>query len=406
MRIAMLHWAFPPTIGGVETHLFMVCPALARRGHQVGVLTGAINGETQEELWQGVYLRRTPLLDLNSLTPALIEEKRAAIAEEMNRFFTTFKPDLVHAHNMHYFSPVHTEILMEFKKRYGFPVILTAHNVWEDELFKEMLRFRHDWDGIIAVSHFIKREMVAAGYPAEKIVVIHHGLAYRHFLARTENPEIRRVIREAAGDKKIIFHPARMSLAKGSDVVVKAFRRVKETCPSTFLLLAGTDKTVDWGAVQQKEIAQIKELIHYLGLEKDILIRFFSWEEIPAAYRESDIVVYPSAFQEPFGIALLEAMALGKPLVVTRVGGMPEIVLDGETGFVVPPRDPEALADKLIFLLQHPEKAQELGEKALKRFKEKFSLEEMLKAMTNYYHLIWRRSTREKGAPSYSAAGR
>ncbi|MGO0122759.1 glycosyltransferase family 4 protein [Desulfothermobacter acidiphilus] len=406
MRIAMLHWAFPPTIGGVETHLAMVCPALVRRGYQVAVLAGSIDAEERVELWEGVYLRRTPLLDLNSLTPENIARQKENIARELERFCATFKPDVLHAHNFHYFSPIHTELLMEVKRRHGFPVILTAHNVWEDSLFREMLRFRHDWDGIIAVSHFIKREMVAAGYPADKITVIHHGLAYRQFLAHGEHAALRQFIRQVAGPRKIIFHPARMSLAKGSDVVVKAFHQVKEAYPSSFLLLAGTDLTVDWGAVQRKEIAQIKELIRSLGLEEDTLIRCFNWKEIAAAYQESEIVVYPSAFQEPFGIALLEAMALGKPLVVTRVGGMPEIVADGETGFVIPPRDPEALAEKLIWLLEQPEKARLLGERAAKRFKERFTLEEMLKAMTNYYHLIWQRSTDRKGAPSHSATRR
>uniref|UniRef100_A0A7C2I302 Glycosyltransferase family 1 protein n=1 Tax=Ammonifex degensii TaxID=42838 RepID=A0A7C2I302_9THEO len=392
MRVAMLHWAFPPTIGGVETHLTMLCPALVKRGHQVALLTGAVNGEGSEYTWKGMFIRRTPLMDLNSLTPKLIEERQEEIREELAGFITRFGPDVIHAHNMHYFSFVHADALVKIKTQLRIPLVLTAHNVWADALWDKLLRLRREWDGVIAVSHHIKRELVASGYPAEEVTVIHHGIDLKRFCNVEPQEAVVREIRGAAGNRKVIFHPARMSLAKGSDVVVQAFRRVKEAFPEAFLLLAGTDQTVDWGAYQQGEVAQVKRMIAENGLEGDVLIRFFAWEEMPSAYRESDVVVYPSSFDEPFGLVLLEAMAAGKPLVVTRVGGMPEIVEEGKTGVVIPPRRPDILAEKILMLLNFVTLACKMGEKARQTVQARFTIEKMVTATINFYRRVLQNS--------------
>lgn len=388
MKVAMLHWAFPPTIGGVESHLAMLCPALVRKGHRVYLLTGAVDGKVSEEMWDGVFVRRTPLMDLNSLTPALIRRHRSEIREELAKFIVAVNPDVIHVHNMHYFSLVHAEAVIEVKNRAKIPVILTAHNVWDDADWEEFLSIRREWDGVIAVSGYIKKKLAASGYLAEKIAVIHHGIDLVRFSSIRPNEEVLRAIREAAGERKVIFHPARMSLAKGSDIAVLAFKQVKEAFPETFLLLAGTEKTVDWGAYQQGEISQIKSLIAELDLGNSTLIRFFPWGEMPSAYWNSDVVIYPSSFDEPFGLVLLEAMAAAKPLIVTRVGGMPEVVKEGETGFVIPPRRPNVLAEKILELLRNPGLCQVMGQKALFTLKRRFTLERMVTATLNYYEKV------------------
>lgn len=395
MRVAMLHWAFPPTIGGVESHLAMLCPAVVKRGHRVALLTGAIDGKVSECYWEGVFIRRTPLMDLNFLTPELIARHRDKIRKELIWFTERVQPDLIHTHNMHYFSLVHVDALVEITKRFGIPLVLTAHNVWQDTLWNEFCRFREAWDGIIAVSHFIKEKLVESGYPAGKIVVIHHGIDFARF-AGTNSREASLAIRRAAGGRKVVFHPARMSLAKGSNTVVEAFKKVKEAFPEAFLLLAGTSRTVDWGAYQQGEIAQIRRMIADYGLEDDALIRFFAWDEMPAAYRESTVVVYPSSFDEPFGLVLLEAMAAGKPLVVTGVGGMPEIVQDGKTGFVIPRREPDVLAEKTLTLLKFETLAHQMGERARRTVHREFGLEKMVTATLNFYVRVYGEFTDRK----------
>ncbi|MEW6573911.1 MAG: glycosyltransferase family 4 protein [Bacillota bacterium] len=395
MRIAMLHWAFPPTIGGVESHLAMLCPALVRKGHTVHLLTGAVDGEPSEYRWEGVFIKRTPLMDLNFLTPALIRRSEGKIREELFRFIDDAKPDIIHAHNMHYFSFIHAAALLEIKDRYRAPLVLTAHNVWGNRTWEKLCALSRGWDGVIAVSRYIKKRLVASGYPAEKTVVIHHGIDTGRFAGSSVDDAVVREIQEAAGGRKVVFHPARMSLAKGSDTAVLALNLVKKLYSGVLLVLAGTEKTVDWGSHQQGEIHRIKCMIGGLGLEDSVYVRFFPWDQMPSAYRTSEVVIYPSSFDEPFGLVLLEAMASGKPLVVTRVGGMPEIVVDGKTGYIVPPRSPEALAENILKILNAPQLAREMGRNAVLEVQRRFTLERMVNDTVSLYRKVRRSSTRK-----------
>jgi glycosyltransferase involved in cell wall biosynthesis len=99
----------------------------------------------------------------------------------------------------------------------------------------------------------------------------------------------------------------------------------------------------------------------------DPVIKFTDWlnqQELSKLYMESDICVVPSIWPEPFGIVALEGMAAGKPVIATNVGGLKTIVRNGETGYLVPPLDPESLMQKLEYLLDHPELRRQMGDRA------------------------------------------
>ncbi len=389
MRISKLHWAFPPIIGGVETHLMMLGPELVARGCTVDLLTGSVDGRETLD-YKGMMVTRTPLMDLNSLgTPARIQELAGNIRDELTAFIEQTRPDLIHVHNMHYFSPVHAWVLARISRRGNIPLVLTAHNVWEDELWREMLSFRWAWDVVIAVSRFIKREMVKNGFPAHRVQVVHHGMDLERFAPAgaadregilDRHPQLR--------GRRVLFHPARMSLAKGSDFVVWAFAELKRKLPDLCLVMAGTEKTVDWGSYQGPEIQKVNTLIRDLKLENDVYIRFFPWDEIADMYRVADVVVYPSIFEEPFGLVMLEALASGTPIVVTRSGGMPEVIEDGFNGFVVPRRDYHALADRCLLILEDPIEAARLAANGLRRARERFSLPVMVENTLDVYRQL------------------
>jgi len=374
--IAKLHWAFPPIIGGVETHLALLCPELTRRGYNLHLLTGAVNGEPEEFDFHGMRVRRHRFLDLNSLSPQIIKENRRQIKDLLHSFLDEVNPEIIHLHNMHYFSPDHLEFLVEYKNHRKKPLVLTAHNVWEDDLWQEMLAFKDEWDYIIAVSDFIKKELIRFGFDEEKITTVHHGIDTEKFKPgiSPDNPYAKM---EFFAGKKVIFHPARMSFAKGSDYAVKAFAEVQKLFPDTVLVMAGTKKTVDWGGVQQKEVQEIMKLVEEYGLSDKVYVQFFNWQEIHWMYEIADICIYPSSFEEPFGLVMLEAMASGKPIVVTNSGGMPEVVQDGVNGFVIPKRDADALARKLSLLLHDAELRRRMGESGRKIAEERFTVKVM-----------------------------
>ena len=361
MKVVMLHWAFPPIIGGVESHLAMLGPDLVRLGCKVSLLTNAVNGKEEEYLWKGMKVRRSKLFDLNSLDPVTLKQRAREIDREIMAFIQEEKPDLVHAHNMHYFSLEHTDSLFKVKKKWGFPLVLTAHNVWEDKLWREFNQRAHYWDEVIAVSHYIKKELVKSGYVKDRVKVIHHGLDLNTF--KTEKYEIAaNPLLAELGGRRIIFHPARMSMAKGSHISLQALKQIKQHFPEVLLVMAGTEKTVDWGSHQNKEVNQLKNMILELGLQDNVHIQFFPWEEMPLAYQAAEICIYPSCFEEPFGLVMLESMAMARPIVVSRAGGMPEIIQEGVNGFIVPMNDPRALAERCCELLRNPLLAQKIGQ--------------------------------------------
>ncbi|CAB1128900.1 putative Lipopolysaccharide N-acetylglucosaminyltransferase [Candidatus Hydrogenisulfobacillus filiaventi] len=381
MNIAHLHWAFPPTIGGVETHLALLGPALVRRGHTVSLLCGRPPGTPAVETFEGMTVTRTEWLELNHLTAADFEAEREQVERTIAEFLDAAAPDVVHLHNWHYFTPVPLEAVLAWREAHPrTALVLTAHNVWEDAAGRSFLRYRDRYDAVIAVSEHIRRALLQDGYPAARLHVVHHGLAP----AWLEEPPRPPVYPDLAG-RPVIFHPARMSLAKGSREVVLAFREVLAEVPDAVLVLAGVDRTVDWGNLQRHEIAAMRELIAASDLEPAIRFRTFAWPEIMAMYDQAALVVYPSQYPEPFGIVVIEAMARQRPVVVTRLGAFPEIVEDGRSGLMVAPGSVAELAAAMRRVLARPEEAARLGREARARVQAAFTLEGMVTATEAVY---------------------
>jgi len=349
LNVAHLHWGFPPIIGGVETHLDMMLPEIVRLGHDVSLLTGTAEGIKARYDYKGVHVRRSPLMDLNWLYKRGFMGLRKEIERMFEEFTAEFDPHVIHCHNMHYFSEMHIRILQRFAKERGVPIILTAHNVWDDLLFLE-LTLKIKWAHIIAVSHYIKKELIGAGCNDQKITTIHHGIDSEKFKANVNTRKLRSKYPKLK-DRRIIFHPARIGLAKGCDVTLKALKSVKERFPKVLLVMAGSKNIIDWGGHHQKDIAYMVGLVKAFKLEKNVLIDAFTLDEMAQIYGLSEVCMYPSSVGEPFGLTMLESLSASKPMIVTDAGGMPEIIQDGINGFVIPVKDFEALASRIIQLL-------------------------------------------------------
>ena len=349
LNIAHMHWGFPPIVGGVETHLNIMLPEMAKLGHNISLLTGAVEGIKVKYNYKGTSIRRTPLMDLNWLYKRGLRGIRKEIVETFEDFIYEFKPNVIHCHNMHYFSEIHIRTLQQLARERGVPLVLTAHNVWDDLLFLE-LTLKIKWAHIIAVSHYIKKELIGAGCNDQKVTVIHHGIDTDKFKASIDTRSLRNKYPQLK-DRMIIFHPARTGLAKGCDVSLKALKIIKERFPKVLLIMAGTKNIIDWGANQEKDIAYLVELVKIFRLEKNVLIDSFTLDEMAQIYGLSQVCMYPSSVGEPFGLTMLEALSASKPMIVTDAGGMPEIIQDGINGFVVPVKDFESLASRIIQLL-------------------------------------------------------
>src|SRR3989344_5256658 len=265
MNIAMIHWGYPPVIGGVETHLSLLCPALIQAGHSVSLLTGAHADSPSSFVDRGVRISRLPIMDLNWLYRRGFANLKNELRNSISSFLDDSEANILHVHNMHYFSELHATILEAEAQRRNIPLILTAHNVWTDSLCVKLTR-GIAWDRIISVSDYIKRSLEGYGLNGDTIVTVHHGIEGTPFFRASAKEAYARY--PMLRGRRMAFHPARMGLAKGSDTVVEAFRLIKEKVPDAFLVLAGTKNIIDWGESQERDIAYVLELLDLFNLRE------------------------------------------------------------------------------------------------------------------------------------------
>lgn len=386
LSVAQIHWGFPPTIGGVETHLALMLPCMVRMGHEVSLLTGAVEGMPIEDDYKGVKISRNVLMDLNWLYRRGVGSLEKEVRGMLGNFIEGAKPDIIHAHNMHYFRRVHTLTLADEARRRGIPLILTAHNVWDDALFLELTR-DVDWGHIIAVSNYIRSELIGIGCRPDHVTTVHHGIDTDSFKPGIDPAKIYKKYPKLNG-KRVVFHPARIGLAKGCDLSIKALNIVRQEVPNTLLMMAGFKNIIDWGDNQTSDVAYFIDLVNHFNLQDNVIIDSYPLEDMPYIYNLCDIVVYPSTAQEPFGMTMLEAMACKKPMIVTSAGGMPEIVKDGVNGFVIPIKDFGRLALRITELLSNPELGVRFGEKGFDMVRERYTAEHVTKATFAIYQRL------------------
>ena len=166
---------------------------------------------------------------------------------------------------------------------------------------------------------------------------------------------------------------------KGHQYFIEAAKIIKESLPNINFLIIG-------GAVDSKEEEyrrELEEKVKELKLSNQVIFTGF-YPDLIYLLSNTEAVVIPSLYEAPSAVAL-EAMAMKRPVVASNVGGIPEVVIDGETGFLVPPKNPEAIAEKVIFLLKNPQIAKEMGEGGYKRVKENFTQEKLTREYEKLY---------------------
>jgi glycosyltransferase involved in cell wall biosynthesis len=369
MRVLQVHWAFPPTTGGVESHVADLATGLAERGCDVTVLTG----EPVPDPWPGVSVLRTGLLDLNRIRAGLDGERGYLndLAVEIDRVLTTVQPDIVHGHNLHHFSAAPAIILDELARQFGFSLHHTFHETWPD-LLRDTPVYR-GWAGNYAVSRHVRDECAARiGFSPELRPL---GVDTTRF--RTRAPTL-------TGDRvPVVLHPARLLPWKGVHVSVRMMASLAARGVSARLILTDTAQIADWNGELSAYRSEILGLIRELRLVDRVELRAVSYRDMPALYEEADVVVYPTVAAEPYGLVPLEAMSARRPVVASRCGGIPETIVDGVTGWLVEPESAEALAARVAALLIDPPLAQRMGDAGRRHVCEHF---EMQRYVDNILH--------------------
>jgi glycosyltransferase involved in cell wall biosynthesis len=229
-------------------------------------------------------------------------------------------------------------------------------------------------DRVLAVSEEVKRFCVDQEHiDPEKISVVYNGVDLQQLASAAQLPFDRS---QWAGASHIITCIANVRRIKGIDVLVRCAQRVCREFPQAVFLVAGS-------LYEREYSQQIQEMVRSFGLENNVKLLGFVEEPAPLLRMSNAFCLLSRS--EGFCNALLEAMACGVPAVITRVGGNPEAVHDGENGFLVPPEDDESAAERLLFLLRNPAKAAQIGEAARITVQTRFSAETMISQLLDVY---------------------
>lgn len=201
--------------------------------------------------------------------------------------------------------------------------------------------------------------------PEERFTVIHSGVDLERFCTdRVRKEEIRSVL-EIPPETTILATAGRLTAVKGQETLIRAVAKCLRQGAKVFLVILGE--------------GELRRDLETLSVELGITqaIRFLGWRSDVASVMDAcDIFCLPS-LNEGMGKVLVEAMALGKPIVASDVGGIPDLVIPGETGILVPPADSNALAAAILTLCDHPELREKMGEQGKKKAPE-YSVEKML----------------------------
>lgn len=257
----------------------------------------------------------------------------------------------------------------------GCKVVMTRHGLGSGEngLVKRIaqrLTALLFTDRIIAISRAVKISLIESGVPADMITIIYNGIDLSKFDA------IEPSLREELGldsDVPIVGIVARLVPEKGYEYAISAFYHVLKAYPSARMIIVG-DGPLDESLRKMCVKLGIKDSVFFMGYRKRV-------ENLVADF---DVFVLPSV-SEGLGLALLEAMALGKPVIGTEVGGIPEVIKHNVNGFLVTPGNDKYLTESIIEILSNKERAKTFGVKARNTVNRKFSSKTMIEKTEKVY---------------------
>ncbi|TAK11404.1 MAG: glycosyltransferase family 1 protein [Anaerolineae bacterium] len=364
MRVILWSEFYLPSVGGVEIWSRDLMRALQPRGFEFLVFSNHDGYRRPDVMdYEGVPVHRFRLLQ--AIQNSDLREIKE-IVTRIQRVHADFQPDLIHVNCL----PCSFYFLRSGIGR-KTPSIATAHygRIMETGTRKLVREMLDQMQGVTAVSDHVLRDILAiAPEIADRAKRIHN--------AKPELPATF-VPGPLPFNPPVFLALGRLVRDKGFDVALDAFARLRKRHPAARLLVAGEGIEAEV-LKKQAQTLVLDTTVEFLGRVLP--------EQILTLLERATAVLVPSRWEEPFGLVALEAMQAGRPVIASEVGGLPEIVLAGETGLLVPKENPEALAEAMNQLLENPEKAHAMGEAGRQRAREEFDHGRMV----NEYETLYR----------------
>lgn len=343
----------PTQIGGAELHLVALCRKLAARGHRITAICPRgrpLVGELRRHGIDAWTPRTTGKIDPLTLARLAVRLRRDRV-------------DVLHTHLST------ASIVGGLAARLaGVPAVASVHGLNRRTCFNYSPR-------IIAISEAVRRHLTEQGLPDSRITVIHNGVDLERYRQAPDAGVVRAELGFSA-DEFVIGAVGRLWPEKGHIYLIEALALAARAGLSARLLIVGEGRRRQMLAQAAGRFG-VADRVALVGFQRDV-------RPYQAAM---DICCLPS-LKEGLSLSALEAMALGKPVIASRAGGTPEVVVEGETGILVEPASAAALAEAILALARDRPRARRMGEAGRVRVQRHFDLERTVDRIEELYRQV------------------
>lgn len=373
MKVFQIVPYYPPHVGGMEYYVQRLSEELVVQGHDVTVFTTSNYQLPSIQRVNGVkihFLKKMTNIYNIPIVPSLL-----------SHLLNSLKPDLVHAHQYPVFFSDISAVVALLKK---MPLLVHVHVVSDAK--SPLSRFMSDIyyttlglqtlniaDTVIVPSQAYRTKLIGMHVNPEHLRVIPYGIDTKKFSQNQKGHEFRK--KWNCENSRIILSVGRLNYQKGFHNLLLAMPAIIKHFPDTKLVVVG----------EGEQEAYLKSLAKLKGVASSVVFTGgLSQADIPAAYAACDVFVLPSLF-ESFGISLIEAQAMGKPVVCTRTGGAPEAVLEGKTGLIVEPTDVKQLESAVLHLLNDEKLSRMMGYEGQRFVNARYDMKKIITSLIKQY---------------------
>ena len=389
-------------MGGPALHVSYLSAGLRDRGYETILVAGSV-GQGEQSMAYVAEELGVPVVTIPHLHREISPVRDLLATVRLARIIRAERPAILHTHTAKAGAVGRVAAFLAGRRRP--PIIVhTFHGHvlrgYFGRFWTGVFRLLERWlaritDALVAVSPEVRDELVAFGVaPASKFRVIRLGIELDERLDRdgAARAETRRVM--GIGDERFVMGwIGRMTAVKRTDIVLRSFSRLKDEGVDAVLCMVGDGP----------DRRSVEDLAGELGVMRDSLFPGYQ-EDVGPFFAAFDVFVLPSG-NEGTPVTAIEALASGCPVVATRVGGVPDVVTDGEDGFLVEPGDVEELAARLAQLANDPDLRGRMGAAGRERMRSRYAVDRLIDDIDRLYRDLLERKGVDPAAVATSAGG-
>ena len=398
MRICIVTFYYRPAGGGIPRYVETLSKSLAELGNDIDIITASYEKEEKTEVEGRITTYYLPSMNIFKKTSQECFDKSREFLEFLKIYLDKNEVDIIVAQNMHaaITSVSHSFVLNMAAIEKDIPLILTIHSFPEEDEYSQLklsLVKNLFWDRIVTVSSAVAEIFCNKGVDVERIKVIPPGVDVRLFKPGLGKKWLKSRVRGLEDKDVVILHASSMFTPKiaedkGIKTLLKAFSFIAPRYKNVKILIASAPVAPPFENSNKKTLAGINNTIRLYNLQERVKTATFQPEDMPLVYNGCDIFVLASRI-ESFGLVYAEAMACGLPVIGTSVGGIPEVIINGQCGYLVPPDNPVELSKYLSLLVSDVAKREKFGDYGRKIVLSKFDANKIsAKRIGNYRSLV------------------